>query len=290
MPCYLVLVPWLFGCGGRCSGRLSVRGRFASKPRQRRLAYFVLALLLFLAIAPLVGMALFVGWAAVALRPPNPQQWQLLQLTAVVFVMCGIVSVVLRNVEVESPHAARPKGQVGSRRQISHVLLVLGIAPLIVMTLFVVAAALLEHPIVGPEPNSFFARIGLAASYALPMLVIALAILGHAIDQRSSSLALAGGLLINLCGTAAFLLGTRGAGLLDLEQWTRLAQLNASIASLYSLGWVWFVARSRFAHCGQIASGLVETQMGNGAGVCGPGDFPALALLFWQPQASLDLR
>src|SRR5690606_29747029 len=55
-------------------------------------------------------------------------------------------------------------------------LVVLGAAPALVLGGHIVSVALRQHPIVGPDPASIFARMGTAASYSVPVLIIALTI------------------------------------------------------------------------------------------------------------------
>ncbi len=129
----------------------------------------------------------------------------------------------------------------------SSLLFVLGIAPLVAVTLYVVGAALAKSPIAGPLPDTFFHRLGAAASYALPMLVTAMTLVGYALRERSSRFALAGGLVLCLSATAGLLLA-RGAMHLPLDAagWVRLAQLNAAVGAVYVLAWlgtVWSYAR-----------------------------------------------
>ncbi len=73
----------------------------------------------------------------------------------------------------------------------SALVILLGAAPLAAVAVQSLSLALVRHPIVGPEPGSLFDRMGLSASYSLPILALALAILGYAIVERSSLLALA---------------------------------------------------------------------------------------------------
>lgn len=115
--------------------------------------------------------------------------------------------------------------------------------PLIAVTLHVVNASLAATPIVGPEPGSFFARIGPAASYATPLVLVAVTLAGCAIRERTSAFALAAGLLLNLSATSGSLLeGVPARYPFDAWLWTRLAHLNAIVASATALAWIGSVA------------------------------------------------
>ena len=99
--------------------------------------------------------------------------------------------------------------------------------------------ALRGNPIVGPEPGTLFARIGLAVSYAVPILLIAFSLVGHAIRERSASFAFTAGLLFNTAATAGYLLslGTHGAHSPTLHLGPPV-QLNALVAAAYVLCWL----------------------------------------------------
>ena len=128
----------------------------------------------------------------------------------------------------------------------SALVILLGAAPLAAVAVQALSLALVRHPIVGPEPGSLFDRMGLSASYGLPILALALAILGYAIAERSSLLALGAGLLGNAAATTAYLLYLPvGALVFDRHQWIRLAQLNTIVAAGCALAWLAALAWSR---------------------------------------------
>ncbi len=88
--------------------------------------------------------------------------------------------------------------------------------------------------------------MGLTGNYAVPILVTALTLVGYALRERSSRFALAGGLVLNLGATTAYLLAISRAGLnLDAVTWLRLAQINALVAASYGLAWIGLVAWHR---------------------------------------------
>ena len=193
-------------------------------------------LLVVLAVAPLVAMATFVALAAVSLSPPSSDVASAMWMLLIVFCVSALIGFAKRTPTMRADAPKDDRLAASTPNLLGHVstlLLVLGAAPLVVITLLVVGGALSAHPIVGPNPESVFARIGLSASYAVPLLVIALAVVGHAVRERSERIALAAGLLLSFCATAAYLLRPSDAGQLDALRWIRVAQLNA-IVSAYS--------------------------------------------------------
>ncbi|HEX2519003.1 MAG TPA: hypothetical protein VHK04_05635, partial [Castellaniella sp.] len=184
-------------------------------------------LLLVIVVLFLALMGAYVALAAVLPSPLDPSVGALLPWLAGTFAVLAIISLVLRAV---------PVGQTWAR-QASLLLLILGAAPLVAVSQFVVTMALRGNPIAGPEPGSVFAQMGKAASYSVPILIIALSLVGHALRERSASFAFAAGLLFNGAATAGYLLTLKGAPL-DAALWVRLAQLNALVSAIYALAWL----------------------------------------------------
>ena len=105
--------------------------------------------------------------------------------------------------------------------------------------LYVVGSALQRTPILGPDPSSLFVRMGSASSHAVPLVTLALVLVGYALRERSAAFAFAGGLTFNLAITAGYLLLISRQGLrFDAAGWIRLAQLNAIVSALYALAWM----------------------------------------------------
>ena len=118
------------------------------------------------------------------------------------------------------------------------VVALLAAAPLVATSIYFVASALVAFPILGPDPNSFFARSGLAVSYAVPLLVIAATLVGCALSLRSAPLGFAAALVLNLAATAGYILAQAPTGLrFDLFLWLRLGQLNTAVSAMFAVCW-----------------------------------------------------
>ncbi len=215
----------------RCSPRL---GRpWCASPAAGAAAVFALAL------APPALMAVYIGTAASLRVDHDPATLMLLRILMGVFVAASIVGVALRSVELPITFAVRRTAPVAWLRQTSSLLLVLGTAPLVALVLYVVGSALQHTPILGPDPDSLFARMGSASSHAVPLLTLALVLVGYALRERSEGFAFAGGLTFNLAITAGYLLLISKQGLrFDAVGWMRLAQLNALVSAVYALAWM----------------------------------------------------
>jgi hypothetical protein len=118
-------------------------------------------------------------------------------------------------------------------------LLLLAAAPAMILLTFAVGKALDRQPLVGPDPASWFHRIGYEASYGIPLIVIAFTFIGYAVRDRASPFAFAAGLLFNVVATLAVLLRlARGSGALDPVAWITVTQVNAIVASVTGLIWL----------------------------------------------------
>ncbi|MGE3405438.1 MAG: hypothetical protein AB7I37_01410 [Pirellulales bacterium] len=188
---------------------------------------------LLLSVVPLVGMALYTGAAALqrsGMPTATHDAWPWLGTLAV---MALLAAGGLRAAAVSKI------GMPAWTRQVAALIFMLGLAPLLALSLFAVSVALKLSPILGPDLDAFFGRVGLAISYAVPVLATALVLVGHALRERSSGFALSAGLVFNVGGTAAWLLALAKGGLsFDAVQWVRLAQLNAIIAAAYGGTWL----------------------------------------------------
>ncbi len=133
-----------------------------------------------------------------------------------------------------------------------NVLLLLAFCPLAIVCAFAVAAALDQHPIVGPDPASWFRSIGWDVTYGVPLALIALTLVGHAIRDRSSGLAFSAGLLANVVATIVVLMRlARSGNGLDATAWVTIAQVNAIVAGVVAIAWL---AAVRWSHLHVAAS------------------------------------
>ena len=187
---------------------------------------------LVLSLVPLVAMFCYVGLAAV-LRSPLPAE------AGALFGIVGGIALVMVAGAALLRYAPLKTDAGVSAGQASTLLVVLGVAPLIAVSLYVVTAAMRQSPIVGPEPESWFAQMGTATSYAVPILVTALVLVGYALRERDAAFAFGGALVLAVAATAGYLLWSAKQGLaFDLVQWVRLAQLNAAVCATYAIAWV----------------------------------------------------
>jgi hypothetical protein len=184
-----------------------------------------------LAMLPLAAMMGYVASAALASRAPSLAVSQLWGEVGILFVVLATAGVGMMLVSSPRSDWMRPAGAL---------LVLLGVLPLVAVTAFAVGTSLIGNPMVGPEPGSFFARVGKAASYVPPIVMVAAALVGYAARERSSGFAFAAGLALCLAATVGYLLlaGTRGRLSFDAVLWVRLAQLNAIVASGYALSWI----------------------------------------------------
>ena len=175
-------------------------------PRGNNTAGFSFSLLLLLATLPVLAMALFVALAALSLTPPTGAQlelmWWLTLLVAAVLVSSLVGSRLMPGWTQSSSVAASSSGDSGDHASVRH-------------DRFCPGTGIVGAPGRGARVDGVFRRIGLAPSYAVPMMILSLALIGHAISFRSEPLAFAAGLLLNFSATAAYLLGFACLGGVD---------------------------------------------------------------------------
>jgi hypothetical protein len=213
-----------------------------------RLERHAAATVITLALLPLWALAVYVGVAALwdhGLTPDASWTWA---LAGAFFVVLATFAVAWSLIARRLPARADADGSSwrGWMGQAVSLLLLLGVLPLLVVTVYVVGSSLAHNPIVGPEPGSTFARWGDAGSYVPPIVLLASTLVGYAIRERSSRFAFAAGMVFNVAATTGLLLTSATSGLsLTATLWIRLALLNASVASAYALAWMGAIAGGR---------------------------------------------
>ncbi len=207
-------------------------------------------LLVALVVAVYVAMGAYVVQAALqrAGGMPPRTEW-LLPYVLIWAVAAALVAIMISRVKgvTRAPDADRPANEPDVwLAPMRSVLWVMGAAPLVVLVTFAVAAALRVHPLVGPEPGSWFRRIGWDVSYGVPLVMMALVLVGHAIHDRSSRFAFSAGLLMNVVATIVVMLRLAAAGQpLDAAGWITVAQVNAIVSAVAALVWLGAVTWGR---------------------------------------------
>ena len=250
--------------------------------------------MLALTLTPLVALGGTIAISAVMQEGGLGSEIASLTAFGIVFVVCGSVALGVRQTASHwGLDAQGSYSRVGVwARYVSHLVPILGAAPLVIWALYIVAVALKHHPILGPDPMSAFVSMGLPAAYSLPIVVTAAALIGYALRDRESGFAFAAGLLLNLAATAAFLLGlaTRGVQL-DRIQWLHVTQLNAVVSACYALAWLalaWLAARRRQGVDSAAPDGMLITQVALPVAINLLMIFPATVVLALNPgQAGL---
>ena len=110
--------------------------------------------------------------------------------------------------------------------------------------------------------ESFFAWLGDIVSYLVPLVVLSLVLVGHALRERFSGYAFAGGLVLNFAASLAFL-NTLSA--MTEVAWVRLVQVNAITSAAFALCWLGIIARQRTRTEEPALSRLLKVQVMLGA-------------------------
>jgi|GEM_PF-1211137 len=141
---------------------------------------------------------------------------------------------------------------VQEREWLRYQSLILGVAPVLLLTIIAVVQNASGVQLPRPQKGSIFEWLGPTASYAGPLLIGVVIFLGQALGQRQPAFALGGSLLFQLVANLAFILhitdkplGPAGSPTAEWLQWNTLA------AAIYSLLWlalaVWLLPRKENA-------------------------------------------
>lgn len=118
-----------------------------------------------------------------------------------------------------------------------------GLLPLLVLTAWPMGAAIVGLPLAGPPPESRFAALSPAVSYAGPLLMVAGLLTSAALRRRSPRQALGAIAAANVAASAAFVMSVARPGLpLDGTQWMRVIQIDVVVTSVSALFWLGAIA------------------------------------------------
>ncbi len=221
------------GCCGIC-------WKYSTDPKSKsqRLLIRNVSALGTVCVAPLLVMAVIVSCFALQLRPATETEIQILVgLGTLALVGLGIWLVVSFSLagEEQQSNSAKPY-------QALALAVLLGL-PMFAFTVFVVGQGLGNHPITGPNADSIFSLMGRAANFSIPIVFVAVALLGTAVRTKNETIGFVGGLILNLSATTAYLLVLGKSGL-SRESWIELAQLNSLVSGLVAIAWWYLVRRS----------------------------------------------
>lgn len=112
--------------------------------------------------------------------------------------------------------------------------------------------------------ESLFASFGATVAYLVPLVVLSLVLVGHAIRERVSGYALVGSLVLNFSASLAFL-NTLSA--MTEVAWVRLVQINAITSAVFALCWLGAIAwhRKHASAYGSATDEVLKTQVLIGA-------------------------
>lgn len=123
--------------------------------------------------------------------------------------------------------------------------------PVVLLTLAPIAVRLSGHLPAGPLAESFFVRAGRLVATVVPLVLVCVGLVGHALREKSPGYAFAVGLGLHVGLSLLLRYHHRGANLEDW--WVYLAQVNASAAAVMAL--LWLAARRHLY--GESRSGML---------------------------------
>jgi len=122
--------------------------------------------------------------------------------------------------------------------QARKVLIILTVLPIIVLTVCPTLLALERVPLASPT-SGIFSLFDANFSFGIPLVLVALVMIGYAVRERQPEFTFYAGTLLNLTVTLAFLLAVSTADVpFNTATLVRLVQLNALTFAVYALPWL----------------------------------------------------
>ena len=123
-------------------------------------------------------------------------------------------------------------------------LLAATLVPLLILTAYPALRAINYLPVHGPAGGIFYA-LNETLSYSVPLVLVALVLIGYSLRERLVTYAFSAGLFLNVTVTMAYLLSVVAVhGNMDRVVVVQVVQLNAITSSLYAI--LWLSARTRW--------------------------------------------
>jgi len=191
-------------------------------------------LLVFQVLVPLFVGACVVIVGSLSRRHPTGFDW------AVWIVVGGIGMVGLLITFIRQPIPTRDGETHRSTQTLT--LATLMSFPLVAWLVLQVVLALVNHPLTGPNANSLFMRMGLAPSYAIPMLLFSVGLLVAAASRPSPFLSFVSCLVLQCSSLAAYML-TLKSNALKPAAWIGLVAMLCILGGIYVLCWRWYARR-----------------------------------------------
>ncbi|HEY0544940.1 MAG TPA: hypothetical protein VGC91_06045 [Pyrinomonadaceae bacterium] len=154
-----------------------------------------------------------------------------------------------------------------SSKRARALLLFLTIVPALALTIYPALKAIYYRPVHGASAGLFY-QLGDVVSYSVPLVLISLALIGHAVRERAAGYAFAASLLINTAVTVAQLLTIAAVGgSMNRVVVAQVVQLNVIATGGFALLWLatrgWWM-RGATLEQAQRAEGYLKLQIGIG--------------------------
>src|SRR5665213_2515357 len=118
-------------------------------------------------------------------------------------------------------------------------LMCLGAFPIFLLTLWPASITLDGDSFNGPAAGSFFTWIGASLSYVIPLVIVALVLVGNAVTERSQGYAFAASVVFCFTGSLGYLLALATAHTpVGGAEVVRLLQINALILAAIAAAWL----------------------------------------------------
>ncbi len=238
-------------------------------------------------LVPLAAILLYVGLSAALRATVDAVTFEWLGILSVIFALAAFGWLATQwKTRPEVPADGSP-GEAGNPRwimRLMHTVFVLSALPPMTLVMWIVASSLRATPLLGPGEETFFAEIGNAASYGIPLAALTLVLVGYAWREGSSAYAFTAGLVTNLTGTVTFLLVLAAKKVpLDAGRWVQVGQINTLLAALAASIWLASRYRGRERRDSSAVDPWLATQVSLPMGLVALLLVPAAIVLFFDP-------
>ena len=189
-------------------------------------------------ILPWLGMGSIVGISVMTQSTGVPGLGGSISLA--VWVVAGLMALTAFNLLVaRGISESKDRSHLGTAWTIAASVLLL--SPILAWGLLQIVVTLLAHPLTGPNPGAFFSRMGLAVSYAVPILMVAVGLISIAVTRPNPRLAFTAAIFLMVSIAAGYLLVLKSKGVY-IESWIGLCAILSATASIYGIVWNRIVA------------------------------------------------
>lgn len=187
------------------------------------------SILLGVAGVPYVFMATIVILGAVGYLSPI-SSFDAVRVCAICSSLVGMALLLWGTLQRTAPESTNKQSVLSSA---SGVACILGS---VAWLMFEIVLVITRYPLTGPNPDSLFVRMGLAASYSIPVLSIAIGLMVGSAVRRAPAIAFSANIVLQIAGIAGYLLTLKSLAVRPAA-WIGMLAMLCIVGSSFALVW-----------------------------------------------------